>query len=285
MPWLCTAAPRGRSLPRRTLTTRKRGKGEGWRDAAYRRGERASWEGGMRDRGGILVMPGHILCLWQDEGSGFGGERIVRAKKRTVPPKHALLLADDLAWDMSIFFTGNRTEIKARARAWCGTPMLAVWGENVPPHCNCLGKLVVSAAPCRRHQRKRYNPATYGCFSELSFSLHVVPRAPVCAWDCPGSAIGPPRGRIKESLRHRVHAVFVPPALKSLQHFWRDLSFEGLRGSDERALRNLPMPDIKIKDMEKGGAHKWCINILSHGNQRCLLAYSRDFCTRASAGL
>src|SRR5712691_906749 len=68
----------------------------------------------------------------------------------------------------------------ARVRAQCGTPVLAVWGENVPPHCNCLGKLVVSAAPCRRHERKRYNLATYGCFSELSFSLHVVPRAPMC---------------------------------------------------------------------------------------------------------
>jgi len=84
----------------------------------------------------------------------------------------------------------------------------------------------------------------------------VVPRAPMCAWDRPRSAIGPPRGRIKVSLRHRAHAVFVPPALKSFQHLWRDLSFEGLRGGDERALRNLPMSDIKIKDMEKGGAHK-----------------------------
>jgi len=115
MPWLCTPAPRGRSLPRRrTLTRRKRRKGEGWRNAACRWEERVSWTGGMRERGGNLVIPGRILCLWRDECSGFG-ETFVRAKKRTVSPKHALLLAHEMARDMSIFLTGNRTEIKARA--------------------------------------------------------------------------------------------------------------------------------------------------------------------------
>jgi hypothetical protein len=92
-------------------------------------------------------------------------------------------------------------------------------------------------------------------------------------------------GRIKEALRHRTHAVFVLPALESFQHLWRDLSLEGIRGGDERALRNLPISDIKIKGMEKGGAHEWCADILSHGDQRCLLAYGRDFCARASTRL
>ena len=86
----------------------------------------------------------------------------------------------------------------ARMRARCGTPVLTVWDENVPPHCNCRGKLVVSAAPCRsRHERKRYNLATYECFSESSFSLHVVPRAPAGIWDRPESAIGPSSGQDK----------------------------------------------------------------------------------------
>jgi len=86
----------------------------------------------------------------------------------------------------------------ARMRARCGTPVLAVWDENVPPHCNCRSKLVVSAAPCRsKHERKRYNLATYECFSESSLSLHVVPRAPTGAWDRPGSAIGTTSGEDK----------------------------------------------------------------------------------------
>ena len=90
---------------------------------------------------------------------------------------------------------------------------------------------------------------------------------------------------MKEALRHRTHAVLVLPALESFQHLWRDLSLEGLRGGDERALRNLPISDIKIKGMGKGGAHEWCADILSHGDQRCLLAYGRDFCARAPTRL
>lgn len=109
----------------------------------------------------------------------------------------------------------------------------------------------------------------------------MLPRPPWAHEGRPGSAIRSSPGQVNGALRQRTHAVFIPPALKSFQHLRRDLSLEGLCRGNKRALRDLEISRIQPKGMEKGGAHKWRIDIFSHGDQRGLLAYRRDFRPRA----
>ena len=120
------------------------------------------------------MIPRSHFMFWRDECSGFG-EAFERAKKRTIPPKHALLLAHEKERDMSIFRTGNRTEIKARACVRDAERPYRLSGMKMYRH-------IVTVAV---NSSYRPHPAVADMRGSGTTSLHTnvsLNRASLCMW-------------------------------------------------------------------------------------------------------
>jgi len=116
---------------------------------------------------------------------------------------------------------------------------------NLPPHHNSGLLMTVSAATCRyKHENSLHTGVPLNRVSHCICFLGPHGRAASSRWV--GNKVPSP-AREKGDLRQHADAVFVIPALKPSQHLGCDLSLEGFRRGNERALWDLKISNIEIQ--------------------------------------